>query len=106
MALPSLATRLKPSRNCGRRIVSRFLRWCDKTNRQLRALQPEDVDAYFVDQATGRWSRVSVANTASTLRAFLRYAAERGMCTDRLAASICRPWLYRQESLPYAPDWW
>ncbi|VIO71649.1 tyrosine-type recombinase/integrase [Bradyrhizobium ivorense] len=87
------------------RIVGRFLRWCDKTNRQLRALQPEDVDAYFVDQATGRWSRVSVANTASTLRAFLRYAAMRGMCTDRLAASICRPRLYRQESLPYAPDW-
>jgi len=30
------------------RIVGRFLRWCDKTNRQLRDLQPEDVDAYFV----------------------------------------------------------
>ncbi|MGY4257827.1 integrase/recombinase XerD [Bradyrhizobium sp. USDA 4516] len=57
------------------RIVGRFLRWCDKTN------------------------------TASTLRAFLRYAAKRGMCTDRLAASICRPRLYRQESLPYDPEW-
>ncbi|MCC8970117.1 tyrosine-type recombinase/integrase [Bradyrhizobium brasilense] len=87
------------------RMIGRFLRWCDQTNRQLRDLQPEDVDAYFVTQATGRWSRVSVANTASTLRAFLRYAAKRGMCTDRLAASICRPRLYRQESLPYAPDW-
>ncbi len=87
------------------RIIGRFLRWCDKTNRQLRDLQPEDVDAYFVAQATGRWSRVSVANTASALRGFLRYAAKRGMCTDRLAASICRPRLYRQESLPYAPDW-
>jgi integrase/recombinase XerD len=86
------------------RIIGSFLRWCDKTNRQLRDLQPEDVDAYFVAQATGRWSRVSVANTASALRGFLRYAAKRGMCTD-LAASICRPRLYRQESLPYAPDW-
>jgi integrase/recombinase XerD len=87
------------------RITGRFLRWCDKTNRQLRDLQPEDVDAYFVAQATGRWSRVSVANTASALRGFLRYAAKRGMCTDRIAASICRPRLYRQETLPYAPDW-
>jgi integrase/recombinase XerD len=87
------------------RMIGRFLRWCDQTNRQLRDLQPEDVDAYFVTQATGRWSRVSVASTVSALRGFLRYAAKRGMCTNRLAASICRPRLYRQESLPYAPDW-
>jgi integrase/recombinase XerD len=87
------------------RIIGRFLRWCHKTNRQLRDLQPEDVDAYFVAQATGRWSRVSVANTASALRGFLRYAAKRGMCADSLAGSICCPRLYRQESLPYAPDW-
>jgi site-specific recombinase XerD len=86
-------------------MIGRFLRWCDQTRRQLRDLQPEDVDAYFVSQPPGRWSRVSVANTASALRGFLRYAAKRGMCTDRLAASICRPRLYRQESLPYAPDW-
>jgi integrase/recombinase XerD len=87
------------------RTIGRFLRWCHKTNRQLGDLKPEDIDAYFVAQAMGRWSRVSVANTASALRGFLRYAAKRGMCTDRLAASICRPRLYRQESLPYAPDW-
>jgi integrase/recombinase XerD len=87
------------------RMIGRFLRWCDQTNRQLRDLQPEDIDAYFVIQATGGWSRVSVASTASALRAFLRYAAKRGICTDRIAASICRPRLYRQESLPYAPDW-
>lgn len=87
------------------RIVGRFLRWCDRTNRQLRDLQPEDIDVYFITQATGRWSRVAVANTAAALRGFLRYAAMRGVCTDRIAASIYRPRLYRQESLPYAPDW-
>ena len=87
------------------RTIGGFLRWCHKTNRRLRDLQPEDIDAYFGARATGRWSRVSAANTASALRGFLRYAARRGMCTDRLAASICRPRLYRQESLPYAPDW-
>ena len=87
------------------RVIGRFLRWCDQTDRQLRDLRPADVDAYFVTQATGRWSRVSVANIASALRGFLRYAAERGMCMERVAASISRPRLYRQESLPYAPDW-
>lgn len=73
------------------RMIGRFLRWCDQTNRQLRELQTEDIDAYFVAPSTGRWSRVSVANTATALRGFLRYAAKRGMCTDSIAASVCRP---------------
>jgi integrase/recombinase XerD len=85
--------------------IGRFLRWCEQTNRQLGDLHAGDVDGYFVTQGMGRWSRVSVANTASALRGFLRYAAMQGMCADRLAASICRPRLYHQESLPYAPDW-
>jgi integrase/recombinase XerD len=53
----------------------------------------------------GRWSRVSIANIASALRAFLGYAAMQGMCAASVAMSICRPRLYQQESLPYAPDW-
>jgi integrase/recombinase XerD len=87
------------------RVIGRFLRWCDQTNRQLGDLQAGDIDAYFVTQATGRWSRVSVASTASALRVFLRYAGKRGLCADSLAGSICRPRLYRQESLPYTPNW-
>jgi integrase/recombinase XerD len=87
------------------RIVGGFLRWCERTNRQLADLQAGDIDEYFATQGTGRWSRVSVANTASALRGFLRYAAMQGMCAVNLAASICRPRLYQQESLPYAPDW-
>lgn len=87
------------------RQAGRFLRWCEHANRQLDALRATDIDDYFATQATGRWSRVSVANVASALRGFLRYAATRGMCTDRLSAAICRPRLYQQESLPYAPDW-
>ncbi len=87
------------------RKAGRFLRWCEQTNRQLADLQASDVDDYFATQGTGRWSRISVANTASALRGFLRYAATQGMCTDRLSAAICRPRLYQQESLPYAPDW-
>jgi integrase/recombinase XerD len=87
------------------RTIGRFLRWCEWTKHPLEDLRAEDFDDYFVTQGMGRWSRVSVASTASALRAFLRYAAMQGMCTDRLAASIGRPRLYQQESLPYAPDW-
>jgi len=86
-------------------VIDRFLRWCDQVNQKLGNLQAGDIDAYFVAKATGRWSRVSVANTAYALRVFLRYAGQRGMCADSLAGSICHLRLYRQESLPYAPDW-
>ena len=88
-----------------RRMIGRFLRWCEQTDLQLSDLRTNDLDEYFATQGTGRWSRVSVANTASGLRAFLRYAATQGMCADGLAASICRPRIYQQGSLPYAPDW-
>ncbi|MEO7652471.1 MAG: tyrosine-type recombinase/integrase [Bryobacteraceae bacterium] len=87
------------------RIAGRFLRWCERTNRQLADLQAEDIDNYFATQGMGRWARVSVANMASALRAFLSYASMQGMCAVSLAASIGRPRLYQQESLPYAPGW-
>lgn len=88
-----------------RRVIGRFLRWCEQTHRQLEDLRAADIDAYFVTQATGQWSRVSVVNTATALRVFLRYAAQQGLCAEHIAASIGRPRLYRQASLPYAPDW-
>jgi integrase/recombinase XerD len=87
------------------RKAGRFLRWCEQSNHQLGALQATDIDDYFATQATGRWSRISVANVASALRGFLRYAATQGMCNELLSAAVCRPRLYQQESLPYAPDW-
>jgi len=87
------------------RTTKRFLRWCEQTDRQLRSLRAEDIDNFVATQGKGRWARVSTANMASALRAFLRYAAREDWCPDCLAESICRPRLYQQESLPYAPDW-
>jgi site-specific recombinase XerD len=87
------------------RTTTRFLRWCTQTGRQLRELTAGDIDNYVATQGKGRWKRVSIANTVSALRAFLRYAAKEGWCSNRLAESIARPRLYQQESLPYAPAW-
>jgi len=87
------------------RTTRRFLRWCEQAKKLLGDLRPEDCDNYFVTQGAGRWARVSMANMASALCAFLRYAAQEGWCSARLAELICRPRLYQQESLPYAPDW-
>lgn len=87
------------------RTIRRFLRWCGEAGRHLGDLTAADVDNYVATQGNGRWARVSSANMVSALRAFLRYAANEGWCSNGLAESISRPRLYQQESLPYAPDW-
>lgn len=87
------------------RMTRRFLRWCGEAGRQLGDLTAADIDNYVAAQGKGRWARVSSANMVSALRAFLRYAANEGWCSNGLAESVSRPRLYQQESLPYAPDW-
>jgi integrase/recombinase XerD len=87
------------------RTTKRFLLWCAGAGRQFVNLTAGDIDNYVATQGTGRWARVSTANVISALRAFLRYAAQEGWCSSRLAESISQPRLYQQESLPYAPDW-
>jgi integrase/recombinase XerD len=87
------------------RTTKRFLLWCAEAGRQFGELTAGDIDNYVATQGAGRWARVSTANVISALRAFLRYAAREGWCSNRLAESISRPRLYQQETLPYAPDW-
>jgi site-specific recombinase XerD len=87
------------------RATRRFLRWCAEADRKLGDLTAADIDNFVATQGKGRWTRISTANMVSALRAFLRYAAKEGWCSNRLAESISRPRLYQQESLPYAPDW-
>jgi len=82
-----------------------FLQWCERTGRQLCALQPSDIDHYLVCEGAGRWSRVSMSSIASALRVFLRWAATHGACDRRLAKTVRCPRRYGQESLPYAPVW-
>ena len=68
-----------------------------------RDLTAGDIDNYVATQGTGRWARVSTANVISALCAFLRYAAQEGWCSNRLAESISRPRLYQQELLAICP---
>jgi site-specific recombinase XerD len=82
-----------------------FLQWFERTDRPLCALQPNDVDMYFVTEGVRRWSRVSTAGIAAALRVFLRYMANCGDCDPRVAEAIRGPRLYAQESLPSGPAW-
>ncbi|CAM5316383.1 tyrosine-type recombinase/integrase [Eoetvoesiella caeni] len=81
-----------------------FLQWCEGTGRDLKGLQPGDIDSYFIQNA-GRWGRISMKTITGALRIFLRYAAAQGLCDSRLAAALRSPRMYAQESLPSAPGW-
>lgn len=59
------------------RTTTRFMRWCTQTGRQLGELTAGDIDNYVAIQGKGRWKRVSIANTVSALRAFLRCTGRR-----------------------------
>jgi len=82
-----------------------FLQWYEGTDRPLCALEPSDVDMYFVAEGARRWSRVSTSSIAAALRVFLRYMANCGECHPRVADAIRGPRLYAQESLPSGPAW-
>jgi site-specific recombinase XerD len=82
-----------------------FLQWYERTDRPLRALEPSDVDVYFVTEGARRWCRVTTSSIAAALRVFLRYMAECGECDPRVAEAIRGPRLYTQESLPSGPSW-
>lgn len=84
--------------------TTQFLQWCVDTDRRLEDLQPDDIDAYFIQNAS-RWGRISMKGVTGALRIYLRYAATQGLCDSRLAAALRTPRVYTQESLPYAPRW-
>lgn len=85
--------------------VRDFLKWCIASGRELRLLQPSDIDDYFIDEGAHRWNRVTISTVAGALRIFLRYAASQGWCNSHLAETIRGPRIYEQESLPFAPSW-
>src|SRR3546814_12084517 len=41
-----------------------FLQWCEGTGRDLKGLQPGDIDSYFIQNA-GRWGRISTTTIRS-----------------------------------------
>jgi integrase len=82
-----------------------FLHWYERTDRPLSALDPSDLDVYFVTEGAQRWSRVSTSGIAAALRVFLRYMSSCGECHPRVAEGLRGLRLYAQESLPSGPSW-
>jgi site-specific recombinase XerD len=63
------------------------------------------VDDFLISKGTIGWSRKSARGYADSLRAFFRYAEQRGWCKPGIAEGITSPRLYVHEGLPEGPAW-
>ena len=82
-----------------------FLKWFCERRRSLAAVRISDVDDFLIFKGTNGWSRKSARSYADALRAFFRYAEQRGWCKPGIAEGIISPRLYVHEGLPEGPKW-
>ena len=84
-----------------------FLRRFCRGNRTLADITVEAVDCALSDEETrdGRIrTRATIRNHADALRAFFRFAEDRGWCRPGLAATITSPRVYKDATLPAGPS--
>ena len=84
-----------------------FLRRFCRGNRTLADITVEAVDCALNDEETrdGRIrTRATIRNHANALRAFFRFAEDRGWCRPGLAATITSPRVYKDATLPAGPS--
>lgn len=63
----------------------------------------DDILLHRINQM--KYSRTTIKKYASVLRAFFRYAEQRGWCRHGLADAIKAPRVYVHETRPYSPTW-
>ena len=85
--------------------ASLFLQWFSERRRSLAAVRLRDVDEFLIFKGTNGWSRKSARGYADALRAFFRYAQQRGWCKPGIGEGITSPRIYAQEGLPEGPEW-
>lgn len=78
---------------------------CDQDH-SLAQLTISQIDAALIDKVNqAGYARCSIRSLTSTLRAFFRYAEQRGWCQRGLADAIKTPRVFRHETLPLSPSW-
>jgi len=85
--------------------TSLFLKWFSERRHSLAAVRLRDVDDFLIFKGSNGWSRKSARGYADALRAFFRYAEQRGWCRAGIAEGIASPRLYVHEGLPEGPEW-
>ena len=72
------------------RSAREFLDWLTAHGKHLESVRIADVDAAIEAKQTGRQcSRVTIRGYAKRLRAFVRFAENRGWCTSGMAEGLC-----------------
>ena len=82
-----------------------FLEWLGTKGTALKEVSPGILTAYFIQSKAQGWKKSTVKAYAQSLRAFFRYAAERGWCAPGLADTIQSPTIYSLAGLPQGPTW-
>jgi site-specific recombinase XerD len=85
--------------------ASKFLAWFAERHRSLARVNLNHVDEFLAMKGANGWNRRSVSTAAQSLRAFFRYAEQRGWCVAGIAKGIQSPKIYRFEGLPEGPTW-
>ena len=82
------------------RSAREFLDWLTAHGKHLESGRIADVDAAIEAKQTGRqYSRVTIRGYAKRLRAFVRFAENRGWCTSGMAEGIVPPRFYPDENV-------
>ena len=86
--------------------VRRFFDRLGSKGGALHGITPQRIDMVLQKLIEpGGYSRETIQECATVLRAFFRFAEARGWCRNGLAASIRSPRVFSQASLPLGPSW-
>jgi len=85
--------------------VERFLRWYQSPDCNISSVRVQDIDQFLKTYGAERWSRVSMASSASALRSFFQYAEMRNWTTSLISQAIQGPRLFSHENIPMGPSW-
>lgn len=89
-----------------RQHVTQFLSRFEQQHRPFNEISILDIDASVARKGEqDAYTRSSMKTYAGALRAFFRYAEQRGWCAPGLAAAIMSPCLFADEQLPKGPSW-
>jgi site-specific recombinase XerD len=88
---------------CG--YLKQFLCWYETRRRPFSVIDITDVDAVLTACGNRGWSRTSVKNMATALRAFFKYTGAKRWCRPSLFNAIQGPPVFAEEHLPWGPSW-
>jgi integrase/recombinase XerD len=87
---------------CG--YLKQFLCWYGARKRPFSTVNIIDLDGFLTYCGAKGYSRVSINNMATGLRAFFRYAGKKGWCDPLIAEAIKGPRIFTHENLPLGPS--